>query len=240
LLIPKKNEHLEHLPGFHHIERGSDTVVLAFSALQAHRTPTYDFYKTFENQIKNTDVIFIRDTENLWYQAGTQGAAGGFKEIIRHLREDIPHYKRVIAMGASMGGYAALAVMPFMPRISTCLAIAPQAFIDEENRAKYGDERWSDRMTIINTALKRTVFYDLKPLYKQSYNGKRPVHILYGEDAYEDKVHAMHMKEFDGVNLIEVKGSDHSVGQTLKERGLLNDIINRAISGDVISLPVTS
>ena len=184
---------------------------------------------------KDVDIIFIRDTESLWYQAGTYDALGSFTSIVQYLRENIQGYKRIIAMGASMGGYAALAVMPLMTKIDCCIAIAPQAFIDSENRERYGDTRWSDRMEIINKALRRTPFFDLKPFYQKKHNG-RPVHIYYGENARHDKNHALYMQGIDGIKLHEVKGADHFAGRVLRDTGILENIIQQAIIGSDLGI----
>jgi len=228
--------------GFLHITgKNKDRLAIVFSALQIGRIPTYDFYSTFANNQLDTDVIFVRDTENLWYQLGTAGAHGGFDQIITYLRKHIQTYKRVVTFGASMGGYAALAVMPYIPRIKTCLAIAPQAFIDQANRTIYNDTRWENndmgrRMIIINRLLKRTPFWDLKQPYEEVYDGRRPVHIIYGGKAKDNKIHGEYLGHIAGVQTYEIKEADHFIGQKLKDRGILTDIVRQIIQKDTLDL----
>ena len=217
----------------HHTGSSKEALILAFSALQHRCDPVFEFSRMLGER-RDVDVIFIKDTENLWYQAGTNGAIGSIQQIVRYLREYVQDgYKRVVTMGASMGGYAALAIMPMMPKIDACLALAPQTFVDVENRIRYGDRRWPERMTIINNALKKTMFFDLKTLYmKLGYNG-RTIHLIYGNDAH-DRAHAIHMKDIAGVQLIEVAHADHYVGRKLKEQGNLEMIIDKVVRGEPI------
>lgn len=231
-LLPEETSGFMHITG-----RSKDSVILAFSAFQPKRESGFDFHGAFTAKHFNSDAILIRDTENLWYQGGTNGAFGGMTEIFAYLRKHIQPYKKVLAIGASMGGYAALAAMAQMPKISACLAIAPQTFIDMENRRKNGDYRWADRMKIINNAMKPTPFSDLHELYKKSYNGKRPAYILYGAKTKIDRIHAMRMKDIPGVKLYQLADSDHFVGLALKEKGIFHKVIDQLITKNTLAVP---
>lgn len=77
--------------------------------------------------------------KNLWYQLGTTGAPSGIEAIADFLRPKLEGYKCVFALGTSMGGYAALALMPLLPKISLCLAMGPQTFLDNSKEPSQAD-----------------------------------------------------------------------------------------------------
>lgn len=216
-----------------------DVLIICFSAFQGPRQPTFDFYKSISAR-KDTDCIFVRDTEDLWYQAGTADAIGDPGEIIKYLRGYMRDYKRVVLLGGSMGGYMALTVMPTLRKADLCVTFGPQTFIDTVNRKKHHDDRWDDRMQIINKAMKSRKWHDLQPYYREVWDGSRPIYIIYGEETELDVVHAKHMTEFQNIKVLELKGVGHKAALYLRDTGILQSIISQAIAGNTIELPSIS
>ena len=214
--------------GFYELKgRNPKHLVLAFSGLQYERPPTFEFFQTYEN--RNIDVIFIRDSEHLWYQGGTDGALGGFETMLNYLQPKITGYEKVMTIGASMGAFAAMAAAVGLKGVTSCVAFSAQTFIDKANRIKYGDGRWPERMDIINSALPRTVYFDLRELYLNHYKGT-PVYLFYGPREWHDKNHVFHMKDIEGIKIIEVKDADHWAAHALKTYGIYDQIIDQAIT----------
>jgi hypothetical protein len=66
------------------------------------------------------DSLYFRDKSNKWYDKK-------FNDIIAIINMHIKNYKKIVMIGQSMGGYAALYCSAFIDN-SVCLAFSPQTF----------------------------------------------------------------------------------------------------------------
>ena len=91
--------------------------------------------------------LFVKDAHNSWYLHGLgESQEASFDAVVRAVADEIAGLKpkRVVLLGASMGGYAAvragLALRVARPEVAEfrILAFGPQVFIDPEERALLG------------------------------------------------------------------------------------------------------
>lgn len=140
-------EDVIHLYGF-----GSRTLVVAFSAYQPDWSMIsndhgFDFLNLCINL--NCDAIFLRDRKNLWYQSGVEGHSSGPLDLSSKLRRECDKYDRIVMIGCSMGGYAAL-LFGHLCRADAVISIAPQINIGTRAAAKIGETRWSKEFSTID------------------------------------------------------------------------------------------
>ena len=84
-----------------------------------------------------THALFCRDTFQAWYCRGTPDArTGGFAAVVAALRSEIDALRpaRVVTIGASMGGYAAVRAALALGA-DVAVAFSPQVYIDSTERA---------------------------------------------------------------------------------------------------------
>ena len=114
-------------------------LIICFASLAVHDAagiPQVNF--EFVGSCKRagaTHGIFVKDLHQAWYLRGTGDTLQSFDALMRTLRREIHHLRpaRVVTLGASMGGYAAIRAGVALGAASA-LAFVPQVFVDPEER----------------------------------------------------------------------------------------------------------
>ena len=91
-------------------EGESKTGVFIFGgfALAIGRVPPFEFLKTMSTNFADLDAHIYIDPSRSWYSEGFQGITSNTDETVEYLKEKIKDYERVVFMGVSSGGYAAM------------------------------------------------------------------------------------------------------------------------------------
>jgi hypothetical protein len=204
-------------------------LIITFAGLYGGISQPLFEFKNF--LLKNIDchVIFIRDTNQLWYNNGAIGLGTNINELKNNIQEIINkiNYSTIITIGGSMGGYAALLFGSLLP-VNGIIAFGPQTFIDKYNRKKYKDFRWRSKIKNLynnnnNNNNNHHTYYDLSKLSFQNINVK----IIYGYDSVLDKKHAKRMKNKNIIVTGECGG--HGIVKNLRDNGKLLKIIDNMI-----------
>ena len=117
----------------------SKTLLITFAGISgAVGLYPFEFFKITKGF--DIDKIFIRDLEQSWYHKGMRDISGSIEESAKYLKSIIKenNYKKVVCLGNSMGGYAAI-VVGYLIKADTVLSFSPQTFLDTKNRQKYKD-----------------------------------------------------------------------------------------------------
>lgn len=87
-----------------------DVLIVTFSGRQdgLGSMTVFEFKNFLEEQYGLYDKLFLKDEKVLWYNQGITGLSTNVEETIDFLHKQILPYKKVVFIGASMGGYAAL------------------------------------------------------------------------------------------------------------------------------------
>lgn len=204
-----------------------DILFVAFSALQAGAQQQFQFYNSLSK--KSHDTVFIKDDQDLWYQFGAKDVGKNIDEMASRIKEIASKYSQVVFVGPSMGGYVALALTP---KIQPDVTIVPsaQSFIDKQNRLKYVDLRWSNKMAVIHAKSEYTSYEDLQRIYRENTSIKTKIYMLYGEYDTLDRIHTIRMAEFPSVRIYEVKGTMHWSALAMRESGIFTAILDNAAS----------
>lgn len=182
----------------------------------------------FFNLSKGFDVnrIYVRDLSQAWYHRGLPGVADNIDGIVTFLREKINQYqaKKVILVGNSMGGYAAI-LFGILLDADIVHAFSPQTFINRLNRLRYLDRRW--RKQLQNTyRLVDKRYFDLRPVLKANHKKlKCKFNIFYSHTHRLDRIHAEHLRSLPNVNLYAFQSGGHRLVGHLRDSGELNKII---------------
>jgi len=161
-------------------------------------------------------VLFISDRSRSWMNGP------GVKDAILDI---VARYKaahgitEVVAMGNSMGGFAALVLADLMP-INTVIAMSPQ--FSAHPRLVPEETRWWFYRRQINA----WEFADVGPL---AQSGTR--YFIFHADAPEEVAHWARFPKDTRIHHFIVTGEDHNLARTLQKRGLLRKAVGAAIAG---------
>lgn len=103
-------------------------VVFSSFALRDYGPGAFSFRHFFEPHSTSTDLLFIKDWKNQWYNRSLSGLGHNHAEVTSTLRAKLDGYESVSTFGSSMGGYAALM---FGDAIGArrVIAASPQTFL---------------------------------------------------------------------------------------------------------------
>ena len=185
--------------------------------------PLFEF-KNFLKKNINCHVIFIRDTKQSWYQRGVIGLGDNINEVTNNIKEIISkiNYSKIITIGCSMGGYAAL-LFGNLLNVNSILAFSPQTFIGKYKRKKFNDNRYNKWIDKIHNDCDNT-YFDLSKLNFENIN----VQIIFGKNDNLDRIHAIQMRNKKNIKVIGEFGG-HGVVRDLRNNGKLLIIINNII-----------
>jgi hypothetical protein len=166
------------------------------------------------------NVYYVADKQRGWYN----GLENRILDLINtHLAEH--ETKRVLALGYSMGGSAALM---FASRIQGCrqaLAFAPQSSVHPD--LVPFEDRWGEYRANI------TEWTTPDPIQCME-DGKRRYYVIYGMDEDRDEKHIQRIlsRELPNVIVFGIHNCGHDVAPYLKNNGVsLTDIVDKAYSG---------
>ena len=114
------------------------------------------------------------------------------------------------------------------------LAFSPQTFVDSVLRNKHGDRRFARQIREMHelTGDDKNEF-DLKkmlPIYKQVYDYKAVIKVVYGSEDDLDFCHADHIKNCGNVQVQEIEGCEHyGVVQRLRDDGRLKAMLEEVL-----------
>lgn len=175
---------------------------------------------------------FLRDPRRGWYQLGIPGVGPGAADVRRYLDQVIAAagVDRVVMAGASAGGYAAMLFGTWCGAHEV-LAFSPQTFIDPEGRAAANDDRWAPQIADLYANLPADAVLDLLPLLERAdaVNPSIAVHV-----SSDDPLDLLHAHRLDGLPQVTVTAHErggHRLVKTLRDRGLLGPMLQRALRG---------
>lgn len=158
-------------------ENKNDILIVSFGAMG--RTPAspdnlnddsfFDFFHFLPDNFKNVDLHFYADLDQYCYHKGIRGISNNIEGTIKYLREKINNqYKKVIFMGLSGGGYAAILFGSIL-NINHVVAFFPLTQLVEK-RPEY-DNKYIDLLPYIN----KTTHYHLFGVSKSQFKCHHPL-----------------------------------------------------------------
>jgi hypothetical protein len=186
----------------------SKTLIVSFAGhgLLYGGVPRIEFSKFLKQHFSHIDAQFYVDYNCKSYHKGIQGISNNIDETVDYLKDKFKHYERVICLGASAGGYAAM-LFGSLLNVDTVIAFIPQTTL----RSKERDEKYRDIAPHINTSTKYNIFADESILDENNCH-----HISQCE----------RISMFPNVQLTKLKGVNLA---TMRNNGILLDIMTKII-----------
>ena len=131
----------------------------------------FEFVNFFAKHFSDIDQHFYIDKNKTSYHKGIDGKTNCVEETVTFLKNEIQNYKKVIFIGVSSGGYAAI-LFGSLLNVSQVIAFIPQTI----RRDKKIDEKYRDVSPFINDTTQYHLYGNLSILDKND-----PHHISHCE-----------------------------------------------------------
>lgn len=200
---------------FYPMPSDSETVVVSFGAKGGGRG-VFHFFKLLR-PLPGFSKLLVRDPAGHWYNAGLPGVGDTVEEIARRIEWEVGQLggKRIITLGHSMGGYAAI-LFGCMLGAERAVALAPQTLLDP-------------RLPLTPPAEVELQVPDLRPIVRDA--PETAVDLIAGWDDPQDIFHAQRIAGLPSVRVLALRGEMHGFVTDLHEEGLLVPLIADVIAG---------
>lgn len=188
--------------------------------------PAFEFRNTVSDVAAHK--LFLRDPSGLWYLGGLPSIGDSADAVAAYVRDHCARHgaKRVVTVGNSSGGYAALLfgilidadeVHAFAPKTRLVL---PEDFHDQE------------KLRLIHHHMgKDHPYLDIKRLLADGRGARTMLHIHYPNGDTVDAKQARRMAGIRNVKLWKYRWRTHALVRVLKQYGALRPILESAIAG---------
>ncbi|MCB0640661.1 MAG: hypothetical protein KDC44_03440 [Phaeodactylibacter sp.] len=191
--------------------------------------PVFEFYKSIAHL--NCDKIFLRDFRQAYYQKGVDEDIDHIESLIDYLKKVVEagNYKKIICIGNSMGGYAAM-LFGCIINADRVISFVLQTLIDLPNLIRHSDYRAiTGAFRIYFYRNNRPEYYDLRKYLLNLDSYKTQMKLFFCPSYTIDKIHCERMLVCDGVELVEVDEGGHDLVKVLKKRGALKTVLEEAV-----------
>jgi hypothetical protein len=215
------------------LDASSSVLVITFGGMRMcmHGIEPFEFFELL-SAAGPVKKLFLRDHHQSWYHAGVQGVEGGIDGVEAMLRSLIDEVEasKVVMLGASAGGYAAL-LFGRLLGVTEVHAFSPQSFISGELRERYGDNRvrhlWSAMMA---SGHYQSRYGDLVDVFESAPPCDTRFVLHYCQEFRIDVTHAERLASQPGVELRAYEEGGHSVVTELRERGELQPLLQSLLA----------
>lgn len=175
---------------------------------------------------KGADTIFMRDRHCAWYQRGVVGVGPSTASVVGFVKGLTGPNRRVVTLGNSMGGFAAI-LFGVLAGVDEVIAMAPQTFMDPENRAKHGITTFQEFINA-QTWDASSPYLDLAKALTAYPASKTLIRIYHGARARDDGIYAQHLSHFPNVKITPVENCDHGeIGLKVGKLGVFETLMHR-------------
>jgi hypothetical protein len=143
------------------IIKGNRDLIVCFGGMlsQFGKIPPFEFLnflsRTYDDSV---DFLFLIDKKQCWYHNGIEDLTNNIDETVIYLNSFIENgnYDKVLFMGISAGGYAAILFGSLCKNIKLVISFIPQTLIKNPVEKKY-----SDLKSVINDKTLYILFGDI-------------------------------------------------------------------------------
>jgi hypothetical protein len=203
------------------LDHDSSTLVVAFAGLKGFLGgfPAFEF----KNILSSVHVksAYLRDHYAAWYHRGVVDIGPDIDAIAAKLRELHEEAERLVMIGNSAGGYAALLFGALLD--CETHVFSPQTFIDPQLLRDAGDHRWDEELNVLLASGRFDSRYgDLAPVLAGS-DGR--FNVYYGALDDIDFKHVSRVRDLAQVTLNPIEGCHHRVVKHLRDSGWLRSFL---------------
>ena len=136
----------------------SATLIVSFSGqgLGFGTLPRFEFVNFLNKHYPDTNKHFYLDKHSGWYHQGIDGISSNVDETLAYLRKEIAPYKRVVFLGSSAGGYAAI-LFGSLLHVDIVIAFKPQTYLTSSEKTT--DPRYMNLKEVVTTQNTATWYY---------------------------------------------------------------------------------
>jgi hypothetical protein len=129
-------------------EPKSSTIVLSFSGhgLKFGGVPRPEFHNFLSKNFPTVDISLLVDYNCRCYHQGLKGITSNVDETAKYIQNIISEYQKVVFVGVSAGGYAAI-LFGSLLKVNYVIAITPQTKL----KALFFDDLYRDITNRINS-----------------------------------------------------------------------------------------
>ena len=213
-------------------DNSGDTLLVLFAGMGwKDSIPTFIFYN-FLKEYKNVDKLFVRDIACRYYLTGLRNSTKDFNSTIELLRNltSKKKYKKVVALGCSAGGYAAI-LYGHLLKFTNVVVFSPQIVLNDKKEQLIGDTynapktcKWLTNLNKDNEFYQKCL--DLKNILP--LDTKVEIHYSLRANNGADKKHALYL-ESENCKIIEYNNNIHMLALELRDKGKLKEIIDELL-----------
>jgi hypothetical protein len=208
----------------------SKTLLIAFGGLRGNMgiLPFEFFGATRDIPVKR---LFVRDLRQAWYHLGMPGHGDSLMGVAGSLREMLTRHpvERLVVAGNSSGGYAAI-VFGTLLEADSALCFAPQTTLDLGELAAIGDHRWDEYLEpLAERAALDPHWVDLSSALSAGPAVRTRYRVFFDDSLVVDRAHAERLAGLAGVSLYRFGHGKHRLVNSLRDRGVLQDLLRREL-----------
>jgi hypothetical protein len=216
------------------LDSPSPVLAIAFGGMlmRVDGMPPFEFLRVLSDAAP-TKRLFLRDHSQAYYHRGVRGLGEDIAGVETGLREVVAETQpsRVVMMGGSGGGYAAL-LFGRLLGVDEVHAFAPTTFLRADLRARCGDDRFQERWNaLMASGCYQPRYGDLRELFQETPDCGTRFVVHYPADYDVDVFHAEWIAPEPGVVLRPHDATDHRVVRHLREAGELQQLLRNALVG---------
>ena len=139
---------------------GETTIIVSFSGQGGSdmgSIPRLEFVNFLEKHYSKYERHFYLDDHNKWYHCGIEGISTDIHTTTEYLKEKIKKFDKVIFIGSSAGGYAAI-LFGSLLNVDKVIAFRPQTTIEIQ---KDMDEKYINLEAYINSTTQYYIYGDI-------------------------------------------------------------------------------
>lgn len=211
---------------FKDLGREGDALLVTFGGIaQGIGMPRFEFLR-ITNEL-SAKLLFARDISQSWYHSELPEIGLGIVDLAKTITEVTAEakVKRVVCVGNSMGGYAAL-LLGSLTAADQVIAFAPQTFLTRRLRFIHGDRRWREQCKKLYSSP-----HLLKPALNLKQYLANPSYghaVIYADPSLKvDAAHAKHLQSLPRTSVCWVQGG-HNLVKGLRDSGELLRILSDA------------
>lgn len=213
-------------------DNSGDTLLVLFSGMGwKNSIPTFIFYN-FLKEYKNIDKLFLRDIDCRYYLTGLKNNTKDLNSTIELIKDltSVKKYKKVVALGCSAGGYAAI-LYGHLLKFDKVITFSPQVVLNNKKDEIIGDIYNAPKTCewLRNKNLKDEFYQkclDLKNLIP--FDTQIDIHYAKSANNGVDKKHALYL-ESEKCKIIEHDSNTHLLALELRDKGKLKEIIDELL-----------
>jgi pimeloyl-ACP methyl ester carboxylesterase len=212
----------------HELTNPSRTMLVAFAAMSLSKPPPFHFFEfTTGLPVKR---LFVRDPALVWFQHGLPGLGTTIDEVAASLKAivDEQEIDRLVMIGSSAGGYAALAFGSLL-EADLVLSFSPQTILDRAWMDEAGDSRWPRHFKSLDAlGGPDPRWVDLRDALPRERRAGTAYEVHYPSGNEQDARHAERLAGLPGVRMVGHERGYHNFIQGLRDQGELAEILRSA------------